>query len=58
VARRLVEMGYEAIGLDFSPVQLINLARCQVPRVRVVQADMMVLPSEPNGSMRSSATTP
>ena len=51
VARRLVELGYEVIGLDFSPVQL-SLARRQVPGVRVVQADMLALPF---GSQRVDA---
>ena len=43
VARRLVELGHDVVGVDISMVQL-TLAQSHVPRLRPVQAEMSALP--------------
>jgi ubiquinone/menaquinone biosynthesis C-methylase UbiE len=43
VARRLVELGHDVVGLDISMVQL-GLAQSHVPRLRPVAAEMSALP--------------
>ena len=51
VSRRLIDLGHEVIGIDFSSAQL-DFAKRHVPRLRVVEADMVGLPF---GSERADA---